>query len=233
MSENRGENKETFDRFELFAAILLGLAAIGAAVAGYQSNLWGGKSTEAYGEAATRSTKASTEYNLSVIGVAHDLNVDIEAKKLIAEAIYSQDPATQRRSLDMASYLYTTQLSDEAYSSLKLPAEYRTGEREKRFEIPDETLSGLFDVELEEGYYGTMLAKGNQEFADADKRFDEGRKANDIGDTFDLIGVIYTVALFFGGIALVFNSSVRWKFFYAGVVIFIAATVYLFLVPWA
>ena len=233
MSENLDEKSVPFDKFELFAAILLGLAAIGAALAGYQSNLWGGKSTEAYGEAATRSTKASTQYNLSVVGIAHDLNVDIEAKKLIAEAAYSNDPAAKKRALDLASYLYTTQLDSEAYAAFKLPPEYREGDREKRFEIPEETLMGLFDVELEEDYYTAVLADGNKEFADADNRFDEGRKANDTGDTFDLIGVIYTVALFFAGIALIFRTNIRWKFLYLSGAVFVAATVYLLLTPWA
>ena len=233
MSEKPDEQAEPFDKFELFAAILLGLAAIGAALAGYQSNLWGGKSTEAYGEAATRSTKASTQFNLAVVAIAHDLNVDIEAKKLIGEAIYSSDPAVQKRALDLASYLYTTQLSDEAYAAMKLPEEYRTGEREKRFEMPDETLSGLFDVDLEDDYYNVMLTGGNKEFADADNRFDEGRKANDTGDTFDLIGVIYTVALFFAGIALIFRTGIRWKILYLGGAVFLAATIYLIVTPWA
>lgn len=233
MSEAIDEKSEPFDKFELFAAILLGLAAIGAALAGYQSNLWGGKSTEAYGEAATRSTKASTQYNLSVVGVAHDLNVDIEAKKLIAEAAYSNDPVVKKRALDLASYLYTTQLDIEAYTALKLPPEFREGDREKRFEIPEETLMGLFDVDLEEDYYAAMLTEGNKAFSDADKRFDEGREANDTGDTFDLIGVIYTVGLFFAGIALVFKSNLRWIMLYLGVAVFVGATIYLFLVPWA
>jgi hypothetical protein len=233
LSETIDEKSEPFDKFELFAAILLGLAAIGAAVAGYQSNLWGGKSTEAYGEAATQSTKASTQFNLSVVGVAHDLNVDMDAKTLIAEAAYSNDPVVKKRALDLASYLYTTQLDDRAYTALKLPPELREGDRAKRFEIPEETLMGLFDVDLEDDYYAAMLAEGNQAFADADKRFDEGRAANDTGDTFDLIGVIYTVSLFFAGIALVFRSSLRWIMLYLGAAVFVGATVYLFLTPWA
>lgn len=233
MSENLEEKPKPYDSFELVAAILLGLAVIGAAVAGYQSSLWGGKSTEAYSEAATRSTKASTQFNFGVIVVTHDLNVDLQAKKLIAEAISNRALDAQKRSLDIASYLYTTQMSDQAYAALKLPAEFRTGEKEKRFQIPDETLTNLLGVDLEDAYYATMIAQGAEEFAGADKRFDEGRKAGNNGDTFDLIGLIYTVSLFFSGIALVFKTNIRWKIFYAGTVIFLAATVYLFLAPWA
>jgi len=99
--------------------------------------------------------------------------------------------------------------------------------------MPDETLSGLFDVDLEDDYYNVMLTGGNKEFADADNRFDEGRKANDTGDTFDLIGVIYTVALFFAGIALIFRTGIRWKILYLGGAVFLAATIYLIVTPWA
>ena len=121
----------------------------------------------------------------------------------------------------------------QAYAALKLPPEFREGDRAKRFEIPEETLMALFDVELEDDYYTAMLAEGNQAFADADKRFDEGRAANDTGDTFDLIGVIYTVSLFFAGIALVFRSSLRWIMLYVGTTVFVGASIYLFLTPWA
>ena len=57
------DDNKPFDPFELAAAILLGIGAIGTAVAGHQSGLWGGQSVEAYGEAAALTTKASSTYN--------------------------------------------------------------------------------------------------------------------------------------------------------------------------
>jgi len=55
------EQEYTFDKFELIAAIVLGLAAIGTALASFQSGLWGGKSVEAYGKANKEATKAASE----------------------------------------------------------------------------------------------------------------------------------------------------------------------------
>ncbi len=49
-------------------------------------------------------------------------------------------------------------------------------------------------------------------FADADAKFEEGKKANDNGDKFDLAVVFFTVALFFAGLGLVFKTSIRWGF---------------------
>lgn len=50
----------------------------------------------------------------------------------------------------------------------------------------------------------------------SDKKFAEGRTANENGDQFDLTGVLVTVSLFFAGLGLVFKSDVRWAFFGLG-----------------
>jgi hypothetical protein len=45
-----------FETFELCAAMLLGLGAIGVSLAGYQEGLWGGQSADAYSEASALTT---------------------------------------------------------------------------------------------------------------------------------------------------------------------------------
>ncbi|MCC6271448.1 MAG: hypothetical protein IT190_09230, partial [Microbacteriaceae bacterium] len=96
------EQEKSFDIFELFTAILLGIGAVGGAFAGYQADLWGGQSVEAYGEAATMSTRASTVFNRDLSSVIRDLNLDVEAKKQVFEAIYTEDNAVQERTYDVA-----------------------------------------------------------------------------------------------------------------------------------
>jgi hypothetical protein len=222
-----------FDLFELIAAILLGLGAIGAAYSGYQSSLWGGKSTEAYGLAATMATKASTEYNYAVMDMAQDYSVDIQAKKLTMEGIDATDETTKIRSFEMASYLYTVQMSETGYKDLGLPMDLREGDPAKRDDIVQEMLQKALEGDLGNDYVDLMLEEGEKKFADADKKFDEGRVANDTGDTFDLIGVIYAVGLFMAGLGLVFRTKLRWFFLAAGVLVFAYATVYMFRTPWA
>ncbi len=236
MSENEVIEKEEgkgFDKFELFTAILLGFAAIGTAFGGYQSSLWGGKSTEAYGEAATIATKAAAERSHAVTTMSHDQSVDIQAKRLIvegADALEDGDNGYAQRAFEVASYLYAAQLSDTAYKKFEFPEENRK-DKTKNVEIKPEVLLDSLSKELEADYVNEMQAESKKGFEESDKKFDEGRKANDIGDSFDLDVVIYTVALFFAGISLVFKTGIRWKFFYLGVVVFLIATVYLLMLP--
>lgn len=89
MSNYDQEHEKPFDYFELAVAFLLGLAAIGAAWSSYQSSLWGGKSIEFYGQAATMSTKASTEHDRAEMDMAHDFECDMQAKERILAAIDS------------------------------------------------------------------------------------------------------------------------------------------------
>ncbi len=233
MAQSSSTSFRAFDRFELAAALLLGLAAIGAAFAGYQSGLWGGRSTEAYGLAATTATKASNENTFAVMTMSRDYSVDIQAKRLILEGDDATDEATQLRSFEIASYLYTVQLSEVAFKDLGLPMEFRQGDASKRDDIQGAVLDKALNEDLGPDYVEAMLAKGKTMFADSDKKFEEGRTANETGDKFGLISVIYTVALFFGGLALVFKSNQRWLFLLGGVFVLIGATVYLLRVPWA
>ncbi len=227
------EKTSAFDIFELIAATLLGLGAIGAAYSGYQASLWGGKSVEAYGLASTMATKASTEYNYAVMDMSQDYNVDIQAKKLTMEGLDATDETTKVRSFEMASYLYTVQMSETGYKDLGLPMDLREGDPAKRDDIVQSMLQKALENDLGNDYVDLMLDKGEQQFVAADKKFDEGRDANNTGDIFGLVGVIYAVGLFMAGLGLVFKTRLRWLFLGAAGIVFVYATIYMFRTPWA
>lgn len=113
--------EKPFELFELITAILLGLAAIGAAVAGMQSGQWGGKQLEAFAEANSLTTKASKSYGEAVSDLNSDYAVVGQAKRLILEGIDAETEADQQRNYKIASYYLTQQLADTAYTNLKLP----------------------------------------------------------------------------------------------------------------
>ncbi|MBI3205924.1 MAG: hypothetical protein HYZ29_30590 [Myxococcales bacterium] len=230
------EDKKSFDAFEFVAALLLGLGAVGGAWASYQGDLWGGQQQEAYGEAATQATRAAAHYNQGVTRLMRDISLDIEAKKQIVEAVYSKDTATQERALVIASYIYAQQLSDEGYRVTGLPAKYRTkeGRGDERF-IPVELIAPTLEKELaaDKAYVATMLRDGNDGFAKSEQTFDTGRKANETGDQFGFVSVLYTVALFLAGIALVFKSLIRWGFAALAFGSLTFSTIYLWKTPWA
>ncbi len=234
MAEDTSEKSERFDGFELAVAILLGLAAIGAAWGDFQSGQWNGLSVEAYGEASTMATKASTEHHRAEMDIAHDDDCDVQAKGHILEALDSTNDADRARLLHMASYLYAVEMSEAGYAAMKLPAEYHTGGDIKKHEgIPFDALKASLDTRLGPDYENRVLEKAVHDEQAADHRFDEGRAESSTGDRFDLDSVIFTVSLFFAGLGLVFKSRVRWTFFFAGVLVFLAAATYLMRTPWA
>jgi hypothetical protein len=281
---DKEEDSKPFDKFELLTAILLGLAAIGAALAAQQGGQWGGKQLEAFSAANTLTTKAATQYTEDTVDINADYAAVAAAKDHILQARDADSPKDRERHLDMASYQYTNQMSELGYKAMGLPLDYYVEDEDDKAEaatpavqpaavktepavktesepaatdadaeaedetpetadataatalerdLPDEVLVGTLKQELDEEYVDKALAKGTQMFADADKRFEEGRTANDNGDKFDLVGVFYTVALFFAGLGLVFKTSARWGFFLTGTAIFLGASIYLATLPWA
>ena len=284
--------EKPFELFELVVACLLGLAAIGAALAGIQSGQWGGKQLEAFAEANSITTKASKSYSEAVSDMNSDYAVIGQAKQKILEGIDANTEADQLRSYRIASYYLTQQLDQTAYDALKLPhhdeaaapaasapaanaavsdsaatdtaatdteteetateepaaaahepAAADDGEADTEEEVeaeiaqvlPEDVLIRVLGSELhdDDTYETAMFAEGNQLFADADKKFAEGRKANNNGDEFELAGLYYTIALFFAGLGLVFKTKMRWGFAGAGIVVFLLSTAFLFTRTWA
>ena len=245
------EPTRAFDIFELCVALLLGLAAIGAAVAGMQAGQWGGKQLDAFAEANALTTKAAKSYSEAVAAMNSDFAVVGQAKRLVLEGLDAETEASQERSFKLASYYLTRQLNAVAYHALGLPqdlfeeetpegqeAAHKTEEQihtEMGVLLPEEALLGVLESELDDDdtYQNAIFEEGTKLFADADKKFNEGRIANENGDKFDLAGVFYTVSLFFGGLALVIKTRGRWYFLYGGAGIFALTSIYLMILPWA
>lgn len=283
--------EKPFELFELVTAVLLGLAAIGAALAGLQSGQWGGRQMEAFAQANSITTHASKSYSEAVSDMNSDYAVIGQAKRLILEGIDATNDTDKRRSFKLASYYLTQQLDETAYDALKLPKEKEgataahtagtpattpaaatppatttaateTAAEEKQAEpaaaetaapatsevdteeeveaemaapLDEKVLIKVLGSELhdDDSYETAMFAEGNKLFADADKKFEEGRKANNNGDEFELAGLYYTIALFFAGLGLVFKTKMRWGFAGAGTVVLLISTVYLITRTWA
>jgi hypothetical protein len=294
---NQAEKEKPFELFELVTAALLGLAAIGAALAGIQSGQWGGKQLEAFAQANSITTHAAKSYSEAVSDMNSDYAVIGQAKRLILEGIDATSDADKKRSFKLASYYLTQQLDETAYDALKLPKQKedaaatpaaatttaattttttaatatetatagddeekaaepaaasastpaagtpKTAEVDTEEEVEAEMAAPLEEKVLikvlgselhdDDTYETAMFAEGNKLFADADKKFEEGRKANNNGDEFELAGLYYTIALFFAGLGLVFKTKMRWGFAGAGTVVFLLSTIYLITRTWA
>jgi hypothetical protein len=262
------EDNQPFDKFELMTALLLGLAGIGAALAGLQGGQWGGKQLEAFAAANSLTTKAATQYTEDTVAINADYAAVASAKAYILVARDASDAKAKERNLDLASYYYSYQMSERGYKAMGLPLEFFVEDEEEPAaggapaapaadpaapaaaddeeeddaaapgealmrDIPDEMLFETLHTELDDDYIDESLKQGTEMFAEADKKFEEGRQANENGDKFDLAVVFYTVALFFAGLGLVFKTNVRWGFFLAGSVIFLGSSLFIMSLPWA
>lgn len=99
--------------------------------------------------------------------------------------------------------------------------------------MPAELLIKSLDQELDGKFFATLVRPGKASFDQAEVKFLEGRTANQNGDRFGLAGVLFTTALFFGGIALVIRSQARWAFLAGGLIAWAVATVFMLALPGA
>ena len=217
--------------FETSAAVLLGLAAIASAWAGHQAGLWGGNCLTAYTEAGQITTDASTVYQEAGAEAIRDSSLDIQAKQLVAEGSEIEDPALRDAKLDIARYLYTQQISDDAYMNLGLPASARSDDEAAWDSLPEDILLKTLEIDLDEEYWDKQLSAADGMYEAAEAKFAEGRKANGIGDQFGFVGVLLTVSMFFLGISLVFKSKARWGLLGAGGVVFVGAAIMMATLP--
>jgi hypothetical protein len=218
--------------FEVVVAILIGLGALGGAWTSYQGNQWGSTSTEKYGQAATTATRGGTLFNVGVSTASRDSQLDIRGKELVLSAMTSKDPLAKERDLTIARYLYTRQMSDEAYAALGYPAEYRTADDDKASSMPEEILVSGLEKDLDEKYVIGMLRNGTERFKQADKVFQDGQAASGTSTRFGINGLFFTITLFLGGVSLVFKSRVRWVFLMLGLLSLAMASGYLFTLDW-
>jgi hypothetical protein len=235
MSAKEQDINQPFERLELISAILLGLAAIATAFASFQSSLYDGNKT---------ATEAAAERSRAIVEMARDNTVDAEAMRLILEGDDAPTPAAEERNYAVATYLYTRQMSEAGYKALGLPPEARranesaddTPEAEEKQAAMQETMLEKAmekDLAEDEDYRKEMLAKSQSLFDEAEKTFKQGQDADETGDKFQLIAVIFAISLFFGGIVQVFrNDRVRWVILGVSGVFLIAATIYMLTLPW-
>jgi hypothetical protein len=222
-------SEERTDRFELWAAVFLGITAILTAVSSFQAGLWDGKQAEQYGKANTEATAAAAERARAIVEMSKDTQIDMMAYRLIRE----DNPTSDQ----IASYLYTRQLSDAGYKALGLPPEAKKDDDlddEKVEALQGEILDKAAEEDLvgNEAYMKEMFAKSVEVNARSEKTFAEGNEANEISDKFDLANVIFAVSLFFMGIALVFKTEMRWKVLIFGGLLSFGALVCMLKLKW-
>jgi hypothetical protein len=121
------ENKA--DKFELLTALLLGFAALGAAIASLQGGQWGGKQLEAFSQSNSMQTLAARDYNEAVSSMNADYATIASAKMRLIDAADAVTEVEEQRNLRVVSYLYSQQLTWQAMKALGMSEALWSAER--------------------------------------------------------------------------------------------------------
>jgi hypothetical protein len=175
-----------FDRWvEFIAAVVLSLATVATAWAGYQAALWGGDQTE-----------HMTAANVASVRAAQQSNAALQTTSLHANLFVAWVTAISDEKQELADFLYA-----------RFPAELKTAAdawiATKPRQNPDAPASPFAMAE----YQLPQNAKAAELQALADEELQLANAANEVSDRYVLLTVIFASVLFFGGVSGKFQSK--------------------------
>jgi hypothetical protein len=162
-------------RLELFATLILAITTVATAWSGFQANLWSGEQSALYAQAGTKRTESVKADSEALSMQLADLNLFTNWLDAFA------NEQTELSEFYIERFRPEFMLAFEAWIA-ETP---RTN--------PDAPPSPFAMPE----YQLEAAARSDALEAEADRLFQEGQDANDIGDAFVLNTVILAVALFF------------------------------------
>ena len=214
MNNDQDSIKATID---YAVAILLGVATILGALAAFYATLWGGNQAQFYvkglmttSDANTSYLEALEDYNSMGLTDFKDDFLEIQWK----DAVNRNDKAD-------ADY-FQSQMSDE----LQLIYEASDDSAQIAAVAYDKAIDGKETALIQQMDSAIIM---NQE---AKKAVALGNTANENGDKFTFVTVLYTIVLFFGGMAAV-TDRLKLKLIYVitSIITFIYSTISMFLIP--
>lgn len=179
---------------EVLTAIVLGLGTTGAAYAAYQASLYDGNSLDAYTEGLLKSSDASKMTLEAQNNFTYDMITWMQWQGHIvaAEKLSGKEAEVEQALADSVA-------TDFIEERLKLAMEWSDKESAKQ---------GKFISPLEsEDYALELFAEAFDTEAAMKATIEKARKANNTGDEYTLLTVLFTISLFFAGIATVFKRD--------------------------
>ncbi len=187
-------------RLELLTAVLLGLAALAAAWAAFQSGKVSGDATNAANDATTALVDANFFYNKGNQQVESDTQLFIT---------YIEDD--QSGDAELASYVFGTLMDPNLQEAVLFFEDAST-----------EALTPFDEVEGNP-YHVADFDEAEAQEAASEAALQAVADANEKGDRYDLAGVLLAVALFIGGIGTLFKRPVlSWYLLAGGAVALVA-----------
>jgi hypothetical protein len=197
-------------RFEIISTVILALAALCTAWAGYQASLWDGVQSTHYEEASALRLQSAEkdaeadEYRLADLGVFENY---VDARLTGNESLAAFYRGRFRPELEIA---FEAWLDLDPWTSAAAPA----------------SPLGMPEYQLEVQQEADALA------AQATEAFAKGQLANDYSDSFTLGTVLFAMALFFAAISERFMiTGARWTLLGFGIVALLGGVVVVMLQP--
>jgi len=210
------DDESAYDRFkdwplriETWSVILISIAAVATAWSAYQAHRWGGAQAVNCGLANTNRTESVRASNLAAQQTAVDVNV-------FTDWVAAKAAGDQR----LADFL------EQRFRAEFVPAFEAWLELPRVDNIPEGTPFTLPECVLAEREKSDRLAD------DAGAHFEAAKDANQTGDNFVLIGVLFASVLFFGGIGTRFDRvGPRIVLLSIGSLLFVTAAIIEFTLP--
>lgn len=176
-----GPAEPTNDRFQVIAAIVLGIAATLTAFSAYKAALADGDALQGYTNSTATLSDANFFYSQGNQTTAGD-----------QELFVSYATANFEGNAELADYLITLMRPE-----LQEAVEW--------WETTDEAETPFDEIEGNP-YTVSDFEEANALEEQAQAEFDEGAEADDNGDKYELAAVFFALTLFFGGIATLFRQ---------------------------
>ena len=201
--------KSWFIRIETWSVVLIAVATVATAWSAYQAHRWGGVQSVDFVLANTNRSESVRASNLAAQQVAIDVNLFTDWAAATA--------ADDRVLADFLSDRFREEFKPAFDAWLKLPG---------TDDIPEGTPFELPEYQLAQRQRSDQLLK------DAGGSFESGKTANQNGDNFILLGVLFAAVLFFGGISTRFDRfGPKVALLSIGSVIFVGAAIVVIILP--
>lgn len=204
---------EKATKLELVITILLGLTTILGALAAYFAALWGGEMQSSYSQSITETNHANTVY----LEALSDLSA-LEMDDLRDDIIYSEwKENTEKGDQEDATYFFS-KLSEGLQKDLTdNPSDVSEYEKEQQSDFDSIKAQFVLSDKMHDDAEG-LMKKGNN--------------ANKYGDDFTLCTVLFTIVLFFLGLAsLKTKPSIQKIYVIMAVVILVVSIIRLVTIP--
>ncbi len=228
------ERQEKLDHtLEIIVVILMGLTALLTAWATWIGSLHGGNQATNYTTSNNIASEGNSEYNAGMQSMMQDMILWSEISDLQIDIIYAQNTEDDELLVKSASKMYY-KLNDNLSEDMAALLEWDFPDGD-----PVETVvdwmrhpGSQTSPFIDEDFCASYFTKANELLAQSQELLEQGKKDNANGDTYGLVTVIYSVALFLlGMVSTMKGRKNRFALLGISVICLLLATIFMLTIP--